>query len=398
MRKCGDATASTLSMKVQGVLPHRVLWRGLVNAHIVAVVVVSAVFAASACAAPVAAAETARRVMPGRVGGGLAVRALARRAGSAAFASLAAPMARLRPEPAWATTSREAPAWAVGRAPLRGGAPSTLRMLSGWKGGSSSSRSRRPGGGSDRAPRDGGWGGAATDAGGGTGGGWDNVGGMRGGGRDSGGERWGGGGGGGRARGGWSDREAGFRGGRGGGSGRGGRGGRGGGYGRVDRSTETREEMLQRQREFQALQAERKSWLEEQDEEHPGSDYVHGVSPVLAALRAGRRSFHRLFVQETMDLSKRKDAAALAQIEAMALEHDCDIVRVDKGRLNTMSDNRPHQGVVLMSSPLDFEELRCPDPGCIEPLSCLFSPFMHLIHSSTGACMCMNVDVYMKKE
>ena len=54
---------------------------------------------------------------------------------------------------------------------------------------------------------------------------------------------------------------------------------------------------MERQREYQAVQAERKSWMQEQAEEFPGADYVHGVSPVLAALRAGRRTPHRLFMQ-----------------------------------------------------------------------------------------------------
>jgi hypothetical protein len=40
-------------------------------------------------------------------------------------------------------------------------------------------------------------------------------------------------------------------------------------------------------------------------------DYVYGVSPVLAALRAGRREVHALYIQEGMQLSKRKDKAAV---------------------------------------------------------------------------------------
>jgi len=136
---------------------------------------------------------------------------------------------------------------------------------------------------------------------------------------------------------------------------------------RPDRSDETREEMFERQREYQAQQAERKSWLEEQNEEFPGCDYVHGVSPVLAALRSKRRATHRLFMLETMDMSKRKDASAIDEIESMALKDDCEIVRLDKGRLNTMSDNRPHQGLVLMCSPLEFEELKVmPPPPPVE--------------------------------
>lgn len=99
---------------------------------------------------------------------------------------------------------------------------------------------------------------------------------------------------------------------------------------RPDRSDETREEMFERQREYQAQQAERKSWLEEQNEEFPGCDYVHGVSPVLAALRSKRRATHRLFMLETMDMSKRKDASAIDEIESMALKmivKSCDSIK-----------------------------------------------------------------------
>ena len=147
--------------------------------------------------------------------------------------------------------------------------------------------------------------------------------------------------------------------------GRGGRGGRDFGRSGPGRGDETREEMYERQREYQAAQAERKSWMEEHAIQFPGAEYLHGVSPVLAALRVGRRTTHRLFLQETMDLAKRKDAAAIHDIERMALEADCQVMRTDKGRLNIMSDNRPHQGVVLMCQPLEFEELKVmpPPPG-----------------------------------
>lgn len=40
-------------------------------------------------------------------------------------------------------------------------------------------------------------------------------------------------------------------------------------------------------------------------------DYVYGVSPVLAALRAGRREVTALYMQEGMQLGKRKDKAAV---------------------------------------------------------------------------------------
>ena len=48
-----------------------------------------------------------------------------------------------------------------------------------------------------------------------------------------------------------------------------------------------------------------------------------------------------------MDLAKRKDASALEEIERIARDAGCEVVQTDKGRLSTMSDQRPHQ--VLLS-------------------------------------------------
>ena len=63
-----------------------------------------------------------------------------------------------------------------------------------------------------------------------------------------------------------------------------------------------------------------------------------------------------------MDLTKRKDAAAIAQMEAFARERDLPIVRTDKGRLNSCCGNRPHQGVVLQAEPLETVPLTGPPP------------------------------------
>eukprot|EP00961_Rhodomonas_salina_P032776 441767-Rhodomonas_salina.10 len=192
-------------------------------------------------------------------------------------------------------------------------------------------------------------------------------------------------------------------------------------------------------------QAERVSWLQEQNERFPDSAYIFGVSPVLAALRMKRRVMYTLFIQvssrlslarsfplslfpalcipslplfnvpgqraeslkdgvrlplslspsfslsvcvslalctrqETMELDKRKDRGAVEEIEALAKEIGytapllsyaisspvlsyaatssyalglvlnlahagirCEIEYRDKGRLNVMSGDRPHQ-------------------------------------------------------
>jgi len=125
----------------------------------------------------------------------------------------------------------------------------------------------------------------------------------------------------------------------------------------------SREELYERQREQQAKQAERKSWVEELNEEFPSSDFVFGVSPVLAAFRAKRRTIHRLYIQDSMEMSKRKDSSAILEIKAEAEKMGCDVVEVDKGRLNVLSDNRPHQGLVIVCSPLSFEPLKTMPPA-----------------------------------
>jgi len=73
-----------------------------------------------------------------------------------------------------------------------------------------------------------------------------------------------------------------------------------------------------------------------------------------------------LFIQAgtgTLDNSKRsfrsnakKDASA--EILKVAKENELPIVEVDKGVLNTLCSNRPHQGFVLRCGKLDFETVR----------------------------------------
>eukprot|EP00584_Thalassiosira_punctigera_P000078 CAMPEP_0172533976 /NCGR_PEP_ID=MMETSP1067-20121228/6510_1 /TAXON_ID=265564 ORGANISM="Thalassiosira punctigera, Strain Tpunct2005C2" /NCGR_SAMPLE_ID=MMETSP1067 /ASSEMBLY_ACC=CAM_ASM_000444 /LENGTH=626 /DNA_ID=CAMNT_0013318703 /DNA_START=106 /DNA_END=1986 /DNA_ORIENTATION=- len=71
-----------------------------------------------------------------------------------------------------------------------------------------------------------------------------------------------------------------------------------------------------------------------------------------------------LFVQEgTLDNSKRSfrslaKSEASAEILTLAKERGVPVVEVDKGILNTLCMNRPHQGFVLRCGSLDFEPLR----------------------------------------
>ena len=100
-------------------------------------------------------------------------------------------------------------------------------------------------------------------------------------------------------------------------------------------------------------------------EESPyaGFEYLYGVSPVLGALREQRRDSSRLLLQETMQLSKRKDAAAIVEMERLASAAGLPVERIDKGFLNNRCQNRPHQGVVLETQPLDFVPLATLPPA-----------------------------------
>lgn len=131
-----------------------------------------------------------------------------------------------------------------------------------------------------------------------------------------------------------------------------------------------------------------------------GAGFVHlyGLSSVLNALKANRRDFtgpeslidletlqgedleHELkqrerkpeaqyspwlFVQEKGARGGRSSDKVVAaeQLEQLAEKRGVPIARVDKGVLNTLSGNRPHQGYVLRCGSLSFESLsRIPHP------------------------------------
>lgn len=85
---------------------------------------------------------------------------------------------------------------------------------------------------------------------------------------------------------------------------------------------------------------------------------MFGVSPVYAAVFAGRRKLNALFVQETADMAKRKDDKAFRAIVEAAARAGATVQEVEKHTLNLLTDNRTHQGLVLDAEPLDFIELK----------------------------------------
>ncbi|KAK9804188.1 hypothetical protein WJX73_010517 [Symbiochloris irregularis] len=84
---------------------------------------------------------------------------------------------------------------------------------------------------------------------------------------------------------------------------------------------------------------------------------LYGVSPITAALAAGRRQLYTLYIQEGLEAGKRKDMgacqAAIAAAQALGVE-TCDVAKHD---LNLACGDRPHQGLVLDCEPLRMDTL-----------------------------------------
>ena len=130
--------------------------------------------------------------------------------------------------------------------------------------------------------------------------------------------------------------------GRGGGRGRGRGGGRGRGRGEQrGRNEQTYVRRERQQRHWDAFM------------EDDGNEFVYGIAPVLAALKADRRSKYALYVLEE---SRRKESR-LDAVEALARENDVEIIQVEKGLLNEAVNDRPHQGCILCASKLEFASL-----------------------------------------
>uniref|UniRef100_A0A3Q7GJE3 rRNA methyltransferase 1, mitochondrial n=1 Tax=Solanum lycopersicum TaxID=4081 RepID=A0A3Q7GJE3_SOLLC len=116
----------------------------------------------------------------------------------------------------------------------------------------------------------------------------------------------------------------------------------------------------------------KKTWKEASESTLPRmiGEGVYGVGPVLAALSAGRREFYGLYIQEGLDLSgnnrKKKDKKGFERVLRTAEKVGLSIKEVSKHDLNMISDNRPHQGLVLDTSPLEMVGIKELEPVSIE--------------------------------
>ncbi|XP_038880007.1 uncharacterized protein LOC120071698 [Benincasa hispida] len=116
----------------------------------------------------------------------------------------------------------------------------------------------------------------------------------------------------------------------------------------------------------------RKTWREASESTLPKmiGEGVYGIGPVLAALSAGRREFYALYMQEGIDLNnnnkKKKDKKGFEKVLRLAEKNALTIKEISKHDLNMISDNRPHQGLVLDASPLEMVKIKELDPVLLE--------------------------------
>ncbi|KAI8576183.1 hypothetical protein K450DRAFT_258022 [Umbelopsis ramanniana AG] len=91
-------------------------------------------------------------------------------------------------------------------------------------------------------------------------------------------------------------------------------------------------------------------------------DHLFGQTSVLMALQNKKRRPKKLFIQrrtsESQFTTKRKDDVLLEEILKLAGTMDIPIIRTDKGELNNLTQNRPHQGIVLQATHLDTISLQ----------------------------------------
>lgn len=119
----------------------------------------------------------------------------------------------------------------------------------------------------------------------------------------------------------------------------------------------------------------RKTWKEATESTIPRmvGEAIYGVGPVLAALSAEKREFYCLYVQEGLDLSrknKKKDKKRFEKVLMMAEKIGLTKKDVSKHDLNMVSDNRPHQGLVLDASPLEMVGIKELGSFTVEGVDC----------------------------
>jgi tRNA G18 (ribose-2'-O)-methylase SpoU len=107
-------------------------------------------------------------------------------------------------------------------------------------------------------------------------------------------------------------------------------------------------------------------------------DHIYGVMPVRMALLAGRRDISELLCQEGSKASNKKDGEDVEAILAKCRDDAIPIKYISKHELNLISDNRPHQGLILRASALQMQAVKalekCDENRCVVALDEITDP------------------------
>jgi 21S rRNA (GM2251-2'-O)-methyltransferase len=109
------------------------------------------------------------------------------------------------------------------------------------------------------------------------------------------------------------------------------------------------------------VRRERSPEFEERQLRNEGMEYLYGITPVLNALLSNKRgTYGELLLQDRSVSKSSLSKSLMSEVESvvkLATKLNIPIEYVSKHDLNMLSDNRPHQGVVLGAAPMVLEQL-----------------------------------------
>lgn len=82
-------------------------------------------------------------------------------------------------------------------------------------------------------------------------------------------------------------------------------------------------------------------------------EFIYGLWPIIESLRANRRTFEKLIMNDTLE-----EKGLVAEIATLAREKGVDVSRVQKRIIDDVSDNSNHQGMALRVSPYPFVDIQ----------------------------------------
>lgn len=92
-------------------------------------------------------------------------------------------------------------------------------------------------------------------------------------------------------------------------------------------------------------------------------DYLYGVNCINMALKREKRKFFEIIIQEGLDVNNKKDIVASQEILNLCREMNIPRIELSKQDMNLITDDRPHQGFILKSSPLPCDVIDCLPPS-----------------------------------